>query len=454
MSTKTIALQLTKTSLFIFALVLTFIILALPSKTFAQTNSVTITSPNGGESYTEGDSVQINWTTTSNANCSLYYQTEAAGPFTSYYVGNVADASVGTFNWTASVPSGSTTVQQEKIQMVCTGMPAEYSDNYFSVTPVSTPPTCDAPVQLSLQSQFDSSNRNGTVYNTLFVTNPNDASCGPKLYGISKSYPGGWTMNAPFSVTVNPGSTESVPFDLTVPSDAAYQSYQYSLYAGGSEGGNLVGVDGTVFVDPVCNLPVQASLSSTPQNAYAGDTLSNNLVLTNPNLPECSAKMYVYSRSYPQGWNMTIQPNVTVNSGQTVSVPFTLAVAPTAPVGTQNYDFWVYNAWYDGAPQTQLSGTVNVLEHIAPTVTVTNPLNNAKVARNRNITIRATAADNVGVTKVEFYVNNVLKCTDTTSAYTCVFLTANQSGVVYTLTAKAYDAANNTSTSTVTVTTK
>ncbi len=451
MNSKTISISLNKIYLFLLSIVFTSLVLLLPSLANAQTNSVTITSPNGGESYTVGDPVDITWSTSSTANCSIYYQTEESGPFTSYYVGNVSNASVESYSWTASVPD--TTSEQVKIQMVCSGMPAEYSDNYFTISPVAQP-TCDRPVQLSLGSTTQSAYRSDVVSNTLNVTNPNDSACGSKLYGISRSYPSGWTINIPYSVTVNPGATEEVGFDLTVASNAAYQSHDYSLLVGGSEGGVLVGVNGTVNVNPRCDLPVQASLSYSSHTAKAGNTINNNLVLTNPNIAECSPKTYIYSRGYPGGWNMTIQPNATVNSGETVSVPFDLTLASNATVGNHTYDFLVYNIWADGSGQTPVAGTVNVLENIAPTVSVSTPANNARVNKNKPLTINATASDNVGVSKVEFYVNNVLTCTDTTSAYACTFTTINQSGFAYILTAKAYDAANNTSTSSVSVITK
>ncbi len=88
----------------------------------------------------------------------------------------------------------------------------------------------------------------------------------------------------------------------------------------------------------------------------------------------------------------------------------------------------------------------------APTVSITSPLNGSAVKHNTNVTIAANASDNVGVTKVEFYVNNVLKCTDTTAPYSCVWFVPAKRNVNYVLVAKAYDAANNVGTSsTVTV---
>jgi hypothetical protein len=63
------------------------------------------------------------------------------------------------------------------------------------------------------------------------------------------------------------------------------------------------------------------------------------------------------------------------------------------------------------------------------------------------ITLSATASDNVGVTKVEFYVDGALKGTDTTSAYSMTLDSTTLANGSHTLTAKAYDAAGNVATS-------
>ncbi len=64
------------------------------------------------------------------------------------------------------------------------------------------------------------------------------------------------------------------------------------------------------------------------------------------------------------------------------------------------------------------------------------------------IIFSATASDNVGVTKVEFYVDGVLKGTDTTSPYSMTLDSTTLSNASHSLTAKAYDAAGNVATST------
>ena len=100
-------------------------------------------------------------------------------------------------------------------------------------------------------------------------------------------------------------------------------------------------------------------------------------------------------------------------------------------------------------------GMFYLTERVAPTVSITSPVNGSKVVRNSTVTIAAAAADNTAVWKVEFFVNGVLKCTDTSSPYTCVWQVPGGQKQTYNLTAKAYDVWNNMATSsTVTVTSK
>ncbi|MFC5742588.1 Ig-like domain-containing protein [Dyella tabacisoli] len=64
------------------------------------------------------------------------------------------------------------------------------------------------------------------------------------------------------------------------------------------------------------------------------------------------------------------------------------------------------------------------------------------------ITLSANATDNVGVTKVEFYVDNGLNATLTASPYQTTLDSTTLSNGTHTLVAKAYDAAGNVGTST------
>jgi hypothetical protein len=91
----------------------------------------------------------------------------------------------------------------------------------------------------------------------------------------------------------------------------------------------------------------------------------------------------------------------------------------------------------------------------APAVSITSPQNGASVFKNSTININANASDNVGVTRVEFYVDSSLTCTDTATPYSCSWHVPAPKGRTYTLSAKAFDGAGNFANSfTVSVTAK
>ncbi len=86
----------------------------------------------------------------------------------------------------------------------------------------------------------------------------------------------------------------------------------------------------------------------------------------------------------------------------------------------------VGSAWSGGSGDTT-----------APTATA------SESGTSGTITLSATASDNVGVTKVEFYVDGTLKGTDTTSPYSMTLDSTTLANGSHSLVAKAYDAAGN-----------
>jgi hypothetical protein len=96
--------------------------------------------------------------------------------------------------------------------------------------------------------------------------------------------------------------------------------------------------------------------------------------------------------------------------------------------------------------------TATPAETTPPSVAITSPADGAVVPRNSAVTIAATAADNVGVARVEFYVNGTLTCTDTTASYTCAWSVPGKRGAAYTLLARAYDPSGNSAQASVRVT--
>jgi chitodextrinase len=85
--------------------------------------------------------------------------------------------------------------------------------------------------------------------------------------------------------------------------------------------------------------------------------------------------------------------------------------------------------------------TTAAADTIPPSVSITAPTNGTSVTIGAAVPISTAASDNVGVTKVEFYVNNVLKSPDLQAPYSFSWSTAGLPAGTYSLTAKAYDAA-------------
>ena len=113
-----------------------------------------------------------------------------------------------------------------------------------------------------------------------------------------------------------------------------------------------------------------------------------------------------------------------------------------------NYSFAIA-AYNTSGLEAPYSNIVTTLESVVPTVSITSPANNAQIINT--VSISANASDNVAVTKVEYYVDSVLKSTDTAVPYQYAWDTSAITTGTHTITAKAYDAAGNIGTSSISV---
>jgi hypothetical protein len=101
---------------------------------------------------------------------------------------------------------------------------------------------------------------------------------------------------------------------------------------------------------------------------------------------------------------------------------------------------------YYGFQVTKYEYNAGTGDTTAPTVSITAPSNGATVSGTYTIT--ASASDNVGVTQVDFYVDSVLKGSDTSSPYSYAWATTAYANGAHSIYAKAKDAAGNVGTST------
>ncbi|MFH0954847.1 MAG: Ig-like domain-containing protein [Candidatus Micrarchaeota archaeon] len=149
-----------------------------------------------------------------------------------------------------------------------------------------------------------------------------------------------------------------------------------------------------------------------------------------------------------------------IDCGSTCSAPFssgTLVTLTATPNAGSAFSSWSGACTGTGNPCTvtmDVNKTTNAtftLDTSPPTVSITSPTNGATVTGTINI--NANASDNIGVTRVDFYRDTNLIGTDTNSPYSISWDTTSVSNGQYSLTAKAFDAADNNATSTpVTVT--
>jgi hypothetical protein len=85
----------------------------------------------------------------------------------------------------------------------------------------------------------------------------------------------------------------------------------------------------------------------------------------------------------------------------------------------------------------------------ALTVSITTPVSVATVSGTVNVA--ASATEGAGVVRVEFYLDNSLQATDTSSPYAWIWNTTSAANGSHTITAKAYDAAGNAAAASVSV---
>jgi glucose/arabinose dehydrogenase len=186
--------------------------------------------------------------------------------------------------------------------------------------------------------------------------------------------------------------------------------------------------------------PIFAYMNDAQTCAITGGAFYNPQV---PQFPSNFVGSYFFA-DFCGGWIRRLDPangNAVTDFAAGIASPVDLQVSPDG--------FLYYLA--RGAGSVNRIGFAGAGDNTPPTVSITNPANNALVARKSTVTIAATASDNVGVTRVDFLVNGAVQCTDTTAPYTCNWRVPGAANKTYQLQARAFDQAGNTASATVSV---
>ena len=286
----------------------------------------------------------------------------------------------------------------------------------------------------------------------------------------------GHILTQPISVIVNNSDTTLPTTAITSPAQSASVGSPVTISASASDNVGVTQVE--IYVDSILATTLTSApyshvatlapgAHSTFSKAYdlAGNTTTSAVVaftVSDTTLPTTAITSPAQSASV--GSPVTISASASDNVGVTkVEIYVDSVLRTTLTSAPYNHvislslgSHSTYSKAFDPAGNTKTSSTVSftVVDTTIPNVSITAPVNGATVSRGKTTTIRVTATDNVAVTKVEFYVNGVLRGTDTTSSYTYNWAVPSTRNVVYTLMAKAYDQAGNTKTHTITVTAK
>ncbi|WP_091756959.1 Ig-like domain-containing protein [Pedococcus cremeus] len=301
-----------------------------------------------------------------------------------------------------------------------------------------------AGVQLKLDGTNLGSEVTTTPYTTTWDTTK--ASNGSHLLtAVARDAAGNTTTSSAVAVTVSNAVTGTQLLGLntiqgSADSDAAGEAEAFRSTATASgQAGSL-----TLYVDSgsgatTLKVGVYSDTSGRPGTLLASGSLS---------APRSAA------------WNtVVLSPNPTLSSG----TPYWVALLGTggqinyrdtstgscsqsnATTGLSNLP----STWSPGTtwPTCNLSAYVSATapDTTVPTASITSPADNATVSGQ--LTVDVSASDDVGISKVELYVDGTLTSTRTASPYTFTVDTTRLTNAAHQLTAKAYDAAGNVGTS-------
>jgi uncharacterized protein YkwD len=279
----------------------------------------------------------------------------------------------------------------------------------------------------------------------------------------------------------NYGSVQSLA-QVTLDAGVTYHFQVGNLFTSQSDPNTVQPYPTDLVFHVTCLSGSCPGLSPTPSPALGSPTATSTPSPTATSAPSPTATPAPSPSATPE---YVIDPITQPTDGATVPAGKTIKVAATASaaLGIAKVEFYVNGVrkcsdssapyscnWgvpsqrgvnytledraYDNAGHTA-SGKITVtsgVDSTPPIVSVAYPLAGASVTANTTTTISASASDEVGVAKVEFYVNGSRKCSDSVAPYSCAWKVPRTPGVTYTIQARAYDFAGNTSTQAVTVT--
>lgn len=198
---------------------------------------------------------------------------------------------------------------------------------------------------------------------------------------------------------------------------------------------------------------VTISPEQTQQSATPGSTLHYHLEITNNDVA-CGTSNFTFDGTdLPTGW--TVYPSLdteVVDSQEKTMYSISFTSTATAYNDTYPLHVDVSRSEESSVVSVPISYTVvggqNATDTQSPNLSITAPSANSTVIKKSTVAINVAASDNIAVTKIEYFVNNALVCTGTSTS--CSWKVPN-TRFSHTIVVKAYDAAGNTTGQSLTV---
>jgi hypothetical protein len=188
-----------------------------------------------------------------------------------------------------------------------------------------------------------------------------------------------------------------------------------------------------------------ASVGSTP-----GASVGYALTVLNNNSAACGGTVFNLAAALPAALSGSVSPaSVTLNPGSSASATVSVTSAASATDGSYGFDV---SASESGVVNSALAHATLMLtvDSTVPSVVFASPTAGAVLSGSR-VTLSALASDNIGVARVEFYDGAKLIGSDTSAPYSLTWNLRKVAKGPHTLTVKAFDAAGNSNSQSVSV---
>lgn len=249
-------------------------------------------------------------------------------------------------------------------------------------------------------------------------------------------------------VSVHRGTNSSMPTYLlaTLGAGGTYtdsvNGYTFTVNSIGTDAATV-----SVAVNGVSCARAAPSVSVSPlnQSAAPGKALSYSVTVKNNNNSGCGTTTFAFTPEVPSGWASANSPaTLSLGAGASASSTWTVTSATSAAID-QTYvaKLTAYDA---GATSSIASVQANYVvigaDSVPPTVSLVTPGDGSQVSGT--VAVESAARDDVGVARVEFYVDGALAASDSSAPYSFGWNTRKLSGS-HTLGAVAVDVAGNRS---------